>query len=539
MREVLLLSLYFSIFCLFVEGVLVFGKIKTRLDSCLFFSCVALLINNTGYLFELKAETEEAYITALQLSYLGRVWITFPLFLFAAELTHVRIPDIVTKIMAVIHVLIYGVIMSLRENSLFYTDTDFDTSGLFPVLHHGDGPVHHFFAQLQTVMLFIALYWIFAALRKEKSENGRKRLIIIFTAFLTEGILFLMQIGHALAITYSFDISIFGNLILTVAMFIGIFRYDLLEIVDIAREFVIDRLSEGVIAIDNEGRVRYYNEPMKLFFPDMDSHPESVVRDVKEAVLEGETITLNDRIYKPEENDLKNRGESLGKLYALVDVTALKEKEYKLKSDAAILEMAAKTMRERLLTAEEMVQQDRAMRHDRRHFEALLLSLLQDGETDEAKKCLEERLKDEPRSAARFCENATVNAAISHYAHIAEKKDIAVRASANIPFDPGADEMQLAIAISNLLENAIHACEELPVKERYIEIRAKYKEQLLLEISNPCREKVPLNGEGHPFSTEAGHGVGTKSVLAFVRESGSEIRYIADEHVFRVRMIIN
>ena len=201
--------------------------------------------------------------------------------------------------------------------------------------------------------------------------------------------------------------------------------------------------------------------------------------------------------------------------------------------------MAAKTMRERLLTAEEMVQQDRAMRHDRRHFEALLLSLLQEGETDEAKKCLEERLKDEPRSAARFCENATVNAAISHYAHIAEKKDIAVRASANIPFDPGADEMQLAIAISNLLENAIHACEELPVKERYIEIRAKYKEQLLLEISNPCREKVPLNGEGHPFSSEAGHGVGTKSVLAFVRESGSEIRYIADEHVFRVRMIIN
>jgi sensor histidine kinase regulating citrate/malate metabolism len=100
------------------------------------------------------------------------------------------------------------------------------------------------------------------------------------------------------------------------------------------------------------------------------------------------------------------------------------------------------------------------------------------------------------------------------------------------------DEMQLAIVVSNLLENAIHACEELPEDERFIEIKAKYKEQLLLEISNPCDGKVPLDEEGHPYATAGDHGIGTTSVLAFVKQTDSEIRYIAEDKIFKVRMII-
>ncbi len=538
MRDVLLIILSISILGLFIEGVVLFLNLRTRLESCLFLSCVALLVNNVGYLLQLKSGTEEAYLTALQMSYLGRVWITFPLFLFAAELTRVRIPVFLERLGVIINIGINAVILSLPGNSLFYTDTFFDTDGMFPVLRHGNGPVHNFFIQIQVLMIIISLYWLFRAFLREKGHIEKKCITIIFAAFLTEGILLITQVGHLIPITDSFDISIIGNMVLTLSMFIAIFRYRLLEIVDIAREFVIDRLSEGVIAVDKNGKVQYFNEPMKLFYPELPEKPEEVVGQVKNAISNGDTITLNDRIYKPEENDLSNNGESLGKLYALVDVTALKQNEYKLRSDAAILEMAAKTMRERLMTTEELMQQDRAMRHDRRHFEALLMSLLRDGKTDEVKKCLEERLSQEPRTAARFCENATVNAAITHYAAVAERKDIRVSVSANIPFDPGTDEMQLAIVISNLLENAIHACEMLPVHDRFIEIKARYKEQLLLEIVNSCKEKVVLDHNGHPFTSEAGHGIGTRSVLDFIEKTGSEIRYIAEDRLFKVRIII-
>ncbi len=217
----------------------------------------------------------------------------------------------------------------------------------------------------------------------------------------------------------------------------------------------------------------------------------------------------------------------------------LRQSELQLKSDADIMEIATKNMRERLVASEEVMKQDRAMRHDRRHFEALLMSLLDEGKYEEARQCLTERLEQEPHPIKRYCENTTVNAAIGHYVEMAKKQNIKVTVAANIPAELQTDEMQLAIAISNLIENAIHACERLPEEERFIEINAKYKSQLLLEITNSCKEKVELDEDGHPFSTADDHGIGTRSVLAFVHQTQSDIRYIAEDRVFKVRMIIN
>ncbi|MDO5390109.1 MAG: ATP-binding protein [Eubacteriales bacterium] len=216
----------------------------------------------------------------------------------------------------------------------------------------------------------------------------------------------------------------------------------------------------------------------------------------------------------------------------------LVQEKARLKSDADIMEMAAKTMKERLQSAETMMQKDRMMRHDRRHFEALLLQLLEDGRTSEAKKYLTERLAMEPWGVKKYCENTTVNAAISHYISWAEKEGIQTTVSANIPVRLVVDEMELAITISNLLENAVYACLKLPEAERYLKLTAKYKSQLLLEIENSCEGTVPLNSEGYPYSHEENHGIGTRSVLAFVNKTNSEIHYFAEEKRFRVRLIV-
>ena len=47
----------------------------------------------------------------------------------------------------------------------------------------------------------------------------------------------------------------------------------------------------------------------------------------------------------------------------------------------------------KIAVLENIMQQDRVMRHDRRHFETLLQTFLQEGNTQEALRCLNERLK--------------------------------------------------------------------------------------------------------------------------------------------------
>ena len=74
--------------------------------------------------------------------------------------------------------------------------------------------------------------------------------------------------------------------------------------------------------------------------------------------------------------------------------------------------------------------------------------------------------------------------------------------------------------------------------ERYLKLTAKYKMQLLFEIENSCSGKVALDGEGHPFSNDRNHGIGTRSVLAFVNKTDSVIQYLAEENRFKVRMLV-
>ena len=216
----------------------------------------------------------------------------------------------------------------------------------------------------------------------------------------------------------------------------------------------------------------------------------------------------------------------------------LVQEKTKLESDAYLMEIAAKNMKERLQLTESSMQKDRIMRHDRRHFEALLYQLLEEGNIEEAKKYLAERLAMEPQPVMKYCENTTVNAAISHYMACAKMENIAITVSANIPSGLSVNELELAIVISNLLENAINACRKLPETDRYLKLTAKYKIQLLLEIENSCDRKVALDEDGYPFSKDENHGIGTRSVLAFVNKTDSEICYLAEGTRFRVRMIL-
>ena len=537
-RNILLAAIILSIFAMLFEGFIVFRNLKNKLHAYLFFNCIVMLVSNAGYLLQLLSKTEEAYIAALKFSYAGRVWIVFSLFMFTAELVHLRIWTALSRVLVLINATVYVLIFTLKDHMLFYSKIWFDKTGMFPVLLHRNGVVHKFFMQYQAITIIIVLIFLLRSVKSHSGKTARKRVLIILGGFFVAAVLYILQITNAFFITYYFDISIFGNVAITVSMYIAIFRYNLLGVIDMARDYIVDRLSEGVIALDDNGRVQYYNEHAKELYPNLTKNPGEVVNSIRETIIKGDIIKVGDKYYTPQEKELSADGEVIGKLYALVDSTALKQREYQLKSDAAILEIAANSMKERLQATEEILSQDRAMRHDRRHFEALILSLIQDGKTDEARKCLEERLAHEPRGSRRYCENTTVNAALMHYVTIAERNDIKVTVSANIPCDTGVDEMQLAIAISNLFENAIHACEKVPESERFIDITAKFKEQLLLEISNSCAGKAMLDDNGHPVSSEEGHGIGTRSVLDFVNKTNSEIRYIAEEDKFKVRMII-
>ena len=324
LRAILLAIQCMCIIGIFAESVVIVKRWKNSLHSYLLLSCIAAFLNEVGYLLELISETKEEVIAALKFSYLGRVWYAFFLFLFVAKLTQVRVKKVLKYLLIFMHAGTYAVILTIPNHRLYYTEIEIQTGGMFLGIAHGNGIVHHLHMCFQIIYILSGIYWLFRAYRKECSGRSRKRLLTVLIAMLIQSFFFIVQMVGIPGVTEYYDVTMQGYFIGTILMFVAIFSFDLLGTTDIAKEFVIDRISEGVIAVDNDGVVQYYNAQAAKIYPILvteGADTEGLLSDIIKTVQEGTTITIGDRIYTPKENTLLYGEESLGKLYALMDDT--------------------------------------------------------------------------------------------------------------------------------------------------------------------------------------------------------------------------
>jgi signal transduction histidine kinase len=218
---------------------------------------------------------------------------------------------------------------------------------------------------------------------------------------------------------------------------------------------------------------------------------------------------------------------------------ALKEENLRMQSNQELLHLSVTTMANRIGLLDEAQQQSRIAAHDRRHFNNTLIELLERKKTEEAITFLRQQTRTQPTRVRNYCENTVINAAVCYYVELAKKKDITTDISLDIPQSLSVNSMELAMVISNLLENAIMACETLENdRSRIIQFTCRHVGSIILEISNSCDTSVCLDEHGYPFAKESGHGVGTKSVLAFAQGNGAELLYQIADSTFRVRMLI-
>ncbi len=340
MRGLLLSIQYASIVGLFIECWIIFRRLKSAPLSYLFLSCLATLVSNIGYLFQLLSTTQETYITALKFSYAGRVWITLFLFLFTIEFCKIKFPQALKNVLVLAQISIYICILTFEKTNLYYTWTQFTTDKIFSQLRHGNGIVHHIFMALQVIYIAIGFIWLFAAWKRAKNHTTKKRIMTVIISLLIECFFFAAQMLKLFEITRVYDITIIGYVIGLIVMFVAFFRYDLLGAKDIARDFIIDRLSEGIIAVDTSVNIQYFNKIAAEMYPNIESDSANVIQKIKSAILNGGSFSDNNRFYTAEENDLQRGNKNFGKLYTLVDATEryehFKKEKYNLQRELRI-----------------------------------------------------------------------------------------------------------------------------------------------------------------------------------------------------------
>ncbi|MCR5650244.1 MAG: response regulator [Lachnospiraceae bacterium] len=322
MYQVVLTFQIFSIIALFIETIVVFKNWRSTVHSWLFLSCTATLINNIGYLFELLSSTEEAYMTALKISYFGRIWTIYALFMFVAEFVRAKLPRYMKYVLSAINTVTYLIVITTEKTGLYYAYTTYTHNGSFPIFYHVDGIWHMLWSGMIMFYTVFGMTILILAYVREKRSIAKTRIFMVILAIATQTFFVFIETFKLIPfIEQVYDVTMLSFPIAAVFMFIAIFRYDLLDTEDLAKEYVVNELSEGIIAVDLENDVRFYNKSALSIFPALTVNPESVIRRIRRRIKNNKPLKVNGRIYSAEENTLMQNGNPSGTLFSLADDT--------------------------------------------------------------------------------------------------------------------------------------------------------------------------------------------------------------------------
>lgn len=179
---------------------------------------------------------------------------------------------------------------------------------------------------------------------------------------------------------------------------------------------------------------------------------------------------------------------------------------------------------------ESLAEQNALMQSSRREVEEMERNLadnydaiekfLVDGKVREAMNFIGRQTKLLDSTAVKFfCRSPLINAALSMYSRRASELGIKTSFKVDLPEKFSTDESDLAVLLSNLLENAITASKKNRAAEREIFLRLRNNGgQYVLEITNRFDLPIEVGENGLPCTKKIGHGLGMASLEIFANK---------------------
>lgn len=178
------------------------------------------------------------------------------------------------------------------------------------------------------------------------------------------------------------------------------------------------------------------------------------------------------------------------------------------------------------------------LKHDTRHHLNILLTLLQNNNTDKAIDYISKLNKVyDDTTFTTYSKNEMLNSILSIYQMRFIEKGFTL--NCNISCENNIfSEIAFCAILSNALENAMHALETITIEKKWATLTISNNENhLLLKLENPI-EQIPKFIDGIPVSKKKGHGIGVKSIVYYVEQLNGQWNFSVLDNSFILRIII-
>ena len=337
MKHAIMIPQWITFFLIVIEMWLIFKNMKKRAHYYLFVNCIALLLYSVGSLVMFFVETEEAYFIAFMLSWAGKIGVVVSILFFCISYFESKIPVVIPVLESGLAVATYVVIATTKKTGLFVKDLHLVKEKGLTIAEFVYGPWYTVWLMIIFAVIMTCFVMLLKALLREKDLQKRKQYIAILIALLIEaavGFLTKLPIGRY------YDFNQLGFSLCVILVLVAIFRNDFMDTESVAKEYIVDELSAGVIAMGANERVAYYNKKAQEVFPEIAKDEGRVIGQIENSIQTGEPITVADKVYNFEERKLMHKSFDGSKMYVMIDSTKhyqhLKEveKERQIADDA-------------------------------------------------------------------------------------------------------------------------------------------------------------------------------------------------------------
>lgn len=190
---------------------------------------------------------------------------------------------------------------------------------------------------------------------------------------------------------------------------------------------------------------------------------------------------------------------------------------------------------------ENMYNQTRGWRHDYRNHIQVLKNYAELGDMEAVKSYLSELAEDlETVDMALRTGNRMADVILNSKISLARSREIQVRADAHVPVKLSITDIDLCIILGNLFDNAIEACQRLPLQERMIRVYMDMKNtQLYISFTNTTAQKKQKKENGRFATTKGrGHGYGLVRMDTIIERYQGYIRRGSEDGAFTTEILL-
>ena len=308
-----------SIVIMFCELLYVFSKWSSKRHSFLLMMILAALVNNVGYLVEIISDNMEKSLFGTKLSYIGKAYIPLILLFFTLDFCRIAIPRWLSYVLVLLHTGVWILVLTCDYHTLYYSSISYVEDGMFPHLVFGHGIFYYTFLGSMVICFSTCVICCVRYYLRSRRKITKKQ-IACFLAMFFVTILGLLLFLFGL--TAGYDTTDISYCLCAIILMVSMRRYDLMGTVDMAKEYVVDNLRDGLVVVDEDGTYLYSNSAANNIFAQLnDSEKEAIFRNLSEHYEKNENLFVEKQVYEVEYQTINMEDKPRGGMYLLHDIT--------------------------------------------------------------------------------------------------------------------------------------------------------------------------------------------------------------------------